>query len=226
MSIFVGKNGRAEGPYPEETVRAKLASGELALSDLGWRENAPGWVSLSQLLGIQPPPISSKGPPPIPASGGRTSVAPVAPPRGSQTILAMIIVPALGVLGAYFDMYVAWTLLHGIDAIRSDANAFASEHPLVALFLRLLFPDLDSNAEQTINAIKSAALILLICGVIGALVSVLFFGRRFSKVLAAVLIVCGIAPMFHHPLEFVGLPMTLAGLLGFFVRDKQQLSKA
>lgn len=137
----------------------------------------------------------------------------------------MFVVPGLGLLGAYFDIYTGWTVLNGIDTIRSDTHAFAQEHPLVAFFISLMFPEINTNVEHAIEALKAAALILFICGVIGALVSLLFLQRRFSKVLAAVLIVCGIAPMFHHPLEFVGLPMTLAGLLGFFVRGKQQLSK-
>jgi len=135
----------------------------------------------------------------------------------------MIIVPGLGLLGAYFDIYTASTLLGEIDAIRSDAKAFASEHPLVALFLRLLFPDSESNLDQTIATVKTAALILLICGLIGAVVSVLFFRRGFGKVLAVFLMICGVAPMFHHPAEFVGLPMTLAGFLALFVPDKARV---
>jgi hypothetical protein len=132
----------------------------------------------------------------------------------------MIIVPALGLLGAYFDIYTGWTVLGGIDTIRSDTHAFAEENPLVAFFLSLMFPEINTNVEQAIEALKNAALILFICGVLGAVGSLLFFARRSSKLLAIGLIVCGIAPMFHHPLEFVGLPMTLAGLLGLLVRDK------
>ena len=90
----------------------------------------------------------------------------------------------------------------------------------MAFFLSLMFPEINTNVEQAIEALKTAALILFICGVIGALVSLLFFGRRLSKLLAVGLIVCGVAPMFHHPAEFMGLPMALAGLLGLLVRDK------
>ena len=132
----------------------------------------------------------------------------------------MFIVPGLGLLGAYFDIYTGWTVLGGIDTIRSDTHAFAEENPLVAFFLSLMFPEINTNVEQAIEALKTAALILFICGVIGALVSLLFFGRRLSKLLAVGLIVCGVAPMFHHPAEFMGLPMALAGLLGLLVRDK------
>ena len=46
--------------------------------------------------------------------------------------------------------------------------------------------------------------------------------RKFSKMFAAVLIVCGIAPLFHHKPEFTGLPMALAGMLGLLVRDKNE----
>jgi hypothetical protein len=54
----------------------------------------------------------------------------------------MIIVPVLGLLGAYFDIYTGWTVLGGIDTIRSDIRAFAEENPLVAFFLSLMFPRL------------------------------------------------------------------------------------
>jgi hypothetical protein len=144
----------------------------------------------------------------------------MAPPRSDKKILRMFVVPGLGLLGAYFDIYTGWTVLGGIDTIRSDSHAFAEENPLVAFFLSLMFPEINTNVEQAIEALKTAALILFICGVLGAAVSLLFFARRLSKLLAVGLIVCGVAPMFHHPLEFVGLPMTLAGLLGLLVRDK------
>src|SRR5881396_3698263 len=154
------------------------------------------------LLGVPPPPISSSGPPPIPVSGSDRTSSLLAPPRSDKKILRMFIVPGLGLLGAYFDIYTGWTVLGGIDTIRSDTHAFAEENPLVAFFLSLMFPEINTNVEQAIEALKTAALILFICGVIGALVSLLFFGRRLSKLLAVGLIVCGVAPMFHHPAEF------------------------
>jgi hypothetical protein len=132
----------------------------------------------------------------------------------------MFVVPGLGLLGAYFDIYTGWTVLTAISKTHSDYNEFASEYPLVAWFLGLLFPDLYSNAEQASHVFETAALLLLGFGLIGGLVSVLFVLGRLTKALAVVLLICAVAPMFHHPAEFMGLPMALAGLLGLLVRDK------
>jgi hypothetical protein len=132
----------------------------------------------------------------------------------------MFVVPGLGLLGAFFDFYAAATVFHAIGSVRSDFEAFAAEQPLVVLFLRLLFPDIDSNATEAAAVFGTAASIMLLCGVIGVIASLLFFAGRLTKILAVSLIVCGIAPMFHHPAEFVGLPMTAAGIFGLFVRDK------
>jgi hypothetical protein len=140
--------------------------------------------------------------------------------RHDKPVLRVFVVPGLGLLGAFFDFYAAATVFHAIGSVRSDFEAFAAEQPLVVLFLRLLFPDIDSNATEAAGVFGTAAVIMLFCGVIGGITSLLFFAGRFTKILALGLIVCGIAPMFHHPAEFVGLPMTVAGMFGLFVRDK------
>jgi len=111
-------------------------------------------------------------------------------------------------------------VIQSVGSVRSDFEAFAAENPLVVLFLRLLFPDIDSNATEAAAVFGTAAAIMLLCGVIGGIASLLFFAGRLTKILSVSLIVCGIAPMFHHPAEFVGLPMTAAGLLALLVRDK------
>jgi lysylphosphatidylglycerol synthetase-like protein (DUF2156 family) len=117
-------------------------------------------------------------------------------------------------------VYTAGTLLHGIGSIRSDTDTFVSEHPFLAIFISNVFPDFRSGTQQAIDAIKRAAVILLICGLVGAIASVLFWSRRFGKALPIALIVCGAAPMFHHPLEFVGLPISLAGVIALLISRK------
>jgi len=68
----------------------------------------------------------------------------------------MFVVPGLGLLGAFFDLYVGWTVLRGIESVRSDFQAFAAENPLVVLFLRLLFPDIDTNATEAADVFGTA----------------------------------------------------------------------
>lgn len=169
-----------------------------------------------------PPPMVA--PPTVPIVPPLPVISPGPPPavlaRRDKPVLRMVVVPTLGLLGAFFDFYAAATVFHAIGSVRSDFEAFAAEQPLVVLFLRLLFPDIDSNASEAAGVFGTAAAIMLVCGVIGGIASLLFFAGRFTKILALAVMVCGIAPMFHHPAEFVGLPMTLAGIFGLFVPDK------
>ena len=174
----------------------------------------PAIVASPPVPNVPALPVIPTGSPPVPAA------SPLVPARRDKPVLRMFVVPGLGLLGAFFDFYAAVTVFHAIGSIRSDFQTFAAEQPLVVLFLRLLFPDIDSNTTEAARVFGTAAAILLLCGVVGAIASLLFFAGRFTKILAVSLIVCGIAPMFYHPAEFVGLPMTAAGIFGLFVRDK------
>jgi hypothetical protein len=165
---------------------------------------------------VPPLPVILPGTPPVP------SAPPAVPAHRDKAVLRMFVVPGLGLLGAFFDLYVGWTVLRGIESVRSDFQAFAAENPLVVPFLRLLFPDIDSNTTEAAAVFGTAAAIMLLCGLIGGIASLLFVAGRFTKILALGLIVCGIAPMFHHSAEFMGLPMALAGLLGLLMRDKMK----
>lgn len=84
MDIFIGKDGKQEGPWPVEEVLARLADGRLARDDLAWCAGAPGWRKLGDFLAErnllpegEPPPLPG-GPewdlPPTEAAGrGRVS---------------------------------------------------------------------------------------------------------------------------------------------------------
>jgi uncharacterized RDD family membrane protein YckC len=56
MRYFIGKDGKQLGPFSEEQVRAKLASGEVGHGDLGWHEGMSEWKPLSSLLASSSPP--------------------------------------------------------------------------------------------------------------------------------------------------------------------------
>jgi uncharacterized RDD family membrane protein YckC len=51
MQYFIGKNGQQLGPFGEEQIRARLASGEFSNSDLMWREGMAAWEPIGQVLG-------------------------------------------------------------------------------------------------------------------------------------------------------------------------------
>src|SRR5205823_14002602 len=88
---------------------------------------------------IPPPPVAPAGPQPIPISGSDQSSPAIVPMRSDKKILRLFVVPGLGLLGAYFDIYTGWTVLTAIGKTHSDYNEFASENPLAAWFLGLLF---------------------------------------------------------------------------------------
>src|SRR2546428_575116 len=129
--IHISRNNHQEGPYPEEEVRRKIFSGELALTDLGWREGLSNWTSLSELLGIKgspplPASVSAPPPPPPPVRVDSTSARPSVPVSG-RSILAIIVVPGLGLLGAFFDVYIGQAFLGWIDSLHSEVR---SQHPI------------------------------------------------------------------------------------------------
>ncbi|MDB6063812.1 MAG: hypothetical protein JWR26_20 [Pedosphaera sp.] len=64
MEIFVTKNQQQQGPYAADEVRARIVSGQLSESDLGWHKGLPGWVPLAQLLASGA--VGPVGTPPIP----------------------------------------------------------------------------------------------------------------------------------------------------------------
>lgn len=76
MDIFIGKNGRQEGPYPSEEVQSRLADGRLSPEDLAWVPGMRAWRPLGAFLaerGLAP----QSAPPPLPgheiAGGARES---------------------------------------------------------------------------------------------------------------------------------------------------------
>lgn len=66
--IWVGQDGKQQGPYSETDVRRRLAEGRFARDAVGWRKGMPDWVPLAKLLGepaaAAPPPAPSVASPP------------------------------------------------------------------------------------------------------------------------------------------------------------------
>ncbi len=53
---LVGREGQQFGPFTTDDLRAKLARGEVAPTDLVWREGMANWVAASAVPELQPPP--------------------------------------------------------------------------------------------------------------------------------------------------------------------------
>lgn len=80
MNILIARDGQQFGPYTPDQVRAYVASGQLAVTDLAWFEGAADWMPLHSVPGLSLAP-STPRPPPPPA---RLSTVP-ANPRGALT---------------------------------------------------------------------------------------------------------------------------------------------
>ena len=75
MNFLVAKNGSQLGPFSESDIRAKIASGELAASDFGWKEGMASWLPLSQIFSDAP----SQSAPPVHAPQEQNNPGNLAP---------------------------------------------------------------------------------------------------------------------------------------------------
>lgn len=102
MSIYIFSNGQQSGPFDEETVRQKLASGEFSPNDQGIRHGESAWQSLGQMFGAlaQPqaiPPAAALSAPPQ-AANFMTADPPAAKGKGCRHALGWLILIG-GILG-------------------------------------------------------------------------------------------------------------------------------
>lgn len=71
MQYYIGRNGQQSGPFSVETVREKVAAGEIAPTDLVWCEGMAAWQPLRDVLDLgepSPPAGEAVVPPPIPGA--------------------------------------------------------------------------------------------------------------------------------------------------------------
>lgn len=51
---YVGRNGQKAGPYSTEQLKQMAAAGQLAPSDMLWKQGLEAWVPLSKVKGLLP----------------------------------------------------------------------------------------------------------------------------------------------------------------------------
>src|SRR5437763_1652107 len=49
MNIFIAKNGRRQGPYTAEQLKALIGRGEVTMSDKAWYEGCAEWARISDM---------------------------------------------------------------------------------------------------------------------------------------------------------------------------------
>ena len=89
VGIYVVVNGEQAGPFCEEDIRRKLATGELSNATLGWEEGLSSWKPLFQFIND----VSST-PPPIPKQRPKTAQQ----SRDPQRTMDATIVPFLSLI--------------------------------------------------------------------------------------------------------------------------------
>jgi len=82
MKWYYAKGGSQQGPVSTEDLQAKISSGELAASDLVWRDGMKDWLPLTQVgdFGSYLPGAAASQPPATPAAGGQVQSSPYAAP--------------------------------------------------------------------------------------------------------------------------------------------------
>ncbi len=111
----------------------------------------------------------------------------------------------IGIIGALAGLLLGFKWL-------SDLN---SELGQLATALAGAAGDVGSE----LSSLKGATYSLIICGIVGLLVSVLVIMRKFNRwANAIILIICGALPLVFATDAFFGVPMILAGLLALAVK--------
>src|SRR2546423_13774290 len=73
MDYHLHRNGIDQGVFSLEELRRRRLSGEIAGSDLVWRQGMSNWEPVDSVLASSGQPIALATPPPIPASARRKS---------------------------------------------------------------------------------------------------------------------------------------------------------
>jgi len=129
------------------------------------------------------------------------------PSRSGGGMIVTIIVCLLGLIGAIGALCLG-------SRWRSDMHSFDPD--TLALLSKT-----SATAAHDLEGLKTASMLLMITGVVGAIASIMLFWKCWTKMLAVILIVCGVLPLFFHKNAMFGVPMTIAGLIALFLlRDK------
>lgn len=79
-------------------------------------------------------------------------------------------------------------------------------------------------AATKIQAVSQASTLLILCSLLGITAALLvLLGKWKKNILCIALILAGIAPLLFSDKALFGVPMTLAGILGFAIKPKKVL---
>jgi phage shock protein PspC (stress-responsive transcriptional regulator) len=73
---YYARSGQKFGPVDGLGLKQLAASGDIAVSDLVWRDGMAGWVPAGKVQGLFPEGVAAACPPPLPVSPSNTLAAP------------------------------------------------------------------------------------------------------------------------------------------------------
>jgi GYF domain 2 len=112
---FIGRNGKQEGPFPDERLRELIASGGVTSETLVWTQGMTNWAKASEVPGLMAgaPRPPSVAPGVVPASGhgtGALSTSVRVWPLLGRSIVVFIaqitVIPAPWVLPSFYRWFV------------------------------------------------------------------------------------------------------------------------
>jgi Interferon-induced transmembrane protein/GYF domain 2 len=142
MKWYYSKNGTQLGPISEADIRGKIASGEVASSDLIWKEGMPDWqpaASVKELAVSVVSPGPSSTPPTLVASPYSTPTYPVhggpeIPNYLWQSIVVTILCcPPFGIPGIIYAAKVDGLKATGNFPAAAEASAKAKKWSFISL---------------------------------------------------------------------------------------------
>jgi hypothetical protein len=86
MQWYYSKNNTQLGPIEQHELISKIAAGEVAASDLVWREGMLDWVPSGQLMELRSAAAAAGTPMPAPPTMGQGPLSPYAPPAAGQRL--------------------------------------------------------------------------------------------------------------------------------------------
>lgn len=75
---YYASNGQKHGPVSGIALKGLASNGQIAVTDLVWREGMPEWTPASRVKGLFPESVAAASPPPLPQSAAIVASAPEA----------------------------------------------------------------------------------------------------------------------------------------------------
>ncbi|MDB4354228.1 GYF domain-containing protein [Akkermansiaceae bacterium] len=163
---YYGKGGQQEGPLDEAAMRARITAGQVAPSDLVWREGMAEWLPLSQVAELAASSAAA-----VPSAGSVPTASPYATPGTNPTgAPATPYAPAPPNSGLAIA-----SLVLGILAILSSCMYVGILFGIPAVICGHMAMKRFANPENQIQG-KGMAIAGLVCGYLGSLISLVIIG--------------------------------------------------